>query len=65
MKYENVRILNFVKSLKIKKSQKFKHAKVTRSTVYHKIWYYIMIKRTETSRVVVSAKPFKRWINFV
>ena len=32
-KNENSRILNFVKSPKIKNSRKFKHAKITRSTV--------------------------------
>ena len=34
-KNENSRILNFVKSPKIKNSRKFKHAKITRSTVLH------------------------------
>ena len=35
-KNENLRILNFVKSPKIGNSLKFKHAKITRSTVF--IW---------------------------
>ena len=32
-KNENLRILNFVKSREIRNSRKFKHAKITRSTV--------------------------------
>ena len=31
---EYSRILNFVESLKIRNSRKFKHAKITRSTVF-------------------------------
>ena len=56
--YKNSRILNFGKSPKIRSSRKFKHAKITRSTVYkravptHHVYHDCVNDKRDTPRIV-------------